>query len=62
MANRRSTTEPQPLSERYARWVLPHRWAVLLTALLLTAASAAGLPKLDLATDYLLRPRVFLDT
>ena len=52
MANRRSTTEPQPLSERYARWVLPHRWAVLLTALLLTAASAAGLPMLDLATDY----------
>ena len=52
MASTRSTTDPQPLSERYTHWVLRHRWAVLLTALLLTAAAAAGVPKLDLATDY----------
>ncbi len=46
------TPEPTQRTERFARWVIRHRWLVLALALATTVAGAAGLPKLDLATDY----------
>ena len=52
MASTTNTPEPHTLAQRYARWVIRHRWAVLAVALVVTVAAAAGLPKLGLATDY----------
>lgn len=39
-------------TQRYARWVIRHRWLVLGLAVLVTIAAASGIPKLGLATDY----------
>ena len=47
-----STPQPRTRTERYARWVIRARWAILAAALLVTASAATGLAKLDLATDY----------
>ena len=47
MASTRSTTDPQPLSERYARGVSRQPCAVLVTVIALTAAASAGVPRLD---------------
>ena len=48
-----SSTPPRDTrAQRYARWVIRHRWAVLAVALLATVAAATGLPRLGLATDY----------
>jgi uncharacterized protein len=38
--------------ERYGRWVIRHRVRVLAMALLVAAATGAGLPGLGLSTDY----------
>ena len=38
--------------ERYTRWILKHRWLVVLAALVVGTAAGAGIPKLGLATDY----------
>jgi predicted RND superfamily exporter protein len=43
---------PENRTQRYARWVIRHRWLVLGLALVATVAAASGLPKLGLATDY----------
>jgi predicted RND superfamily exporter protein len=43
---------PENRTQRYARWVIKHRWSVLALALLATIAAASGLPRLGLATDY----------
>ena len=46
------TPESHTLVQRYTRWVIRYRWAVLAVALVATVAASAGLPKLGLATDY----------
>ena len=52
MTSTLGTIDPRPPSDRYARWIVRQRWAVLIVVLLATAAAAAGVPKIDLATDY----------
>jgi hypothetical protein len=45
--------DPAPgRTERYSRWVIRNRWWVVLSALLVTMASEAGLLKLGLGNDY----------
>ncbi len=44
-------------STRYARWITSHRWAVLLSTLVLVAICGAGLSKLSFTNDY----RVYFD-
>ena len=38
--------------ERYTRWVIRNRWWVVLSALVVSMASGAGMSKLGLANDY----------
>lgn len=45
-------TPTEGRTERYARWVIRHRWWVLAVTAVMTLAAASGLPKLGLATDY----------
>ena len=46
-------TNPSPdRTERYTRWVIRNRWWVVLSALLVTMVSGAGMSKLGLANDY----------
>ena len=45
--------DPAPgRTERYSRWVIRNRWWVVLSTLLVTMASVAGLLKLGLGNDY----------
>ncbi|MEN8145703.1 MAG: MMPL family transporter [Gemmatimonadota bacterium] len=39
-------------TQRYARWVIRHRWLVLALAFIATLAAGSGVSKLGLATDY----------
>jgi predicted RND superfamily exporter protein len=54
MKSHRSDFAPEApgKTERYARWVIRHRWLVLIAALVTTVAAASGVPGLGLATDY----------
>jgi predicted RND superfamily exporter protein len=43
---------PENRTQRYARWVVRHRWWVLAITLFATLLAGSGIRKLGLATDY----------
>ena len=49
--------ESGQFAARFAEWVLAHRWLVIVAALVLVAAAASGIARMDFAADY----RVFFD-